>query len=283
MGRVYLVDTVLLIEAADRDTLHERLEMLRLEARGQQLDLRRGDLPGRRCLARRPARVQRGRPLAERNLDSASLAASLLHASADLYEPTGHLYGRAAQLGRADRARPLRARQPERDRPRPDRNREDDVHRCRDEPLLPARHSRPRRRPARRLPAPGRPARRHVRRPRRAGGRAQPVRPGGRRTRRLRRQAGHADPPRDRHGRRLSPRASGRPSTAPCAPATRRPASVPTPPASGARRRRWPTSPRRSATSRAARRWRDAWSAGRPARWPTSSAARRPCRSTAAC
>ena len=39
------------------------------------------------------------RPLAERNLDSASLAASLLHAASDLYEPTGHLYGRARTSG----------------------------------------------------------------------------------------------------------------------------------------------------------------------------------------
>jgi hypothetical protein len=92
IGRVYLVDTVLLVEAADRSTLRERLEMLRLEARSQQLDLHaatfsladawRSVLPG-------PA----ARPLAERNLDSPSLAASLLHTSADLYEPGGHLYG----------------------------------------------------------------------------------------------------------------------------------------------------------------------------------------------
>ena len=39
------------------------------------------------------------RPVAERNLDSASLAASLLHAASDLYEPTGHLYGRARTTG----------------------------------------------------------------------------------------------------------------------------------------------------------------------------------------
>ena len=92
MGRVYLVDTALLVEASDRDALHERLEALRLEARSQQLDLEaatfrigeawRSALPG-------PA----GRPLAPRNLDSASLSASLLHTSSDLYEATGHLYG----------------------------------------------------------------------------------------------------------------------------------------------------------------------------------------------
>jgi len=41
----------------------------------------------------RPLAEPAPRPLAERNLDSESLAASLLHTSADLYEPTGHLYG----------------------------------------------------------------------------------------------------------------------------------------------------------------------------------------------
>jgi type IV secretory pathway VirB4 component len=38
-------------------------------------------------------------PIAERNLDSASLAASLLHLAGDLYEPSGHLYGRARTTG----------------------------------------------------------------------------------------------------------------------------------------------------------------------------------------
>ena len=91
-GRVYLVDTVLLVAADDPDALDHRLETLRLEARSQQVDLHRASfrmadawqsaLPG-------PA----PRPLALRNLDSASLAASLLHTSSDLYEPSGHLYG----------------------------------------------------------------------------------------------------------------------------------------------------------------------------------------------
>jgi len=91
-GRVYVVDTILLVEAADADVLHERLEMLRLEGRGQQLDVHaatfrvadawRATLPG-----------SASKSLAERNLDSPSLAASLLHASSDLYEPGGHLYG----------------------------------------------------------------------------------------------------------------------------------------------------------------------------------------------
>ena len=38
-------------------------------------------------------------PIAERNLDSASLAASLLNVAGDLYEPSGHLYGRARTTG----------------------------------------------------------------------------------------------------------------------------------------------------------------------------------------
>jgi hypothetical protein len=97
-SRVYLADTVLLLEAPDAATLSERVESLRLEGRGLGLDLeiatfRLADawaaaLPG-------PA----PRPLAERNLDSASLAACLLHAASDLYEPTGHLYGRSRTSG----------------------------------------------------------------------------------------------------------------------------------------------------------------------------------------
>ena len=91
-GRVYLVDTVFLVEAPDRTSLRERLELLRLEAKSADIDIepatfRVADawsacLPG-------PA----PRPIAERNLDSGSLAASLLHAASDLYEPSGHLYG----------------------------------------------------------------------------------------------------------------------------------------------------------------------------------------------
>jgi hypothetical protein len=91
-GRVSLVDTVFLVEGADPASVRERLDLLRLEAKGADIDLepatlRLGDawaacLPG-------PA----PRPIAERNLDSASLAASLLHAASDLYEPSGHLYG----------------------------------------------------------------------------------------------------------------------------------------------------------------------------------------------
>lgn len=97
-GRIYFVDTVFLLDAPDRAILQERLETLNLEARslGVELDtaaLRQADawtsvLPG-----------TRPRPMAERNLDSASLAASLLHSASDLYEASGHLYGRARASG----------------------------------------------------------------------------------------------------------------------------------------------------------------------------------------
>jgi hypothetical protein len=97
-GRIYLVDTVLLVDADEASALGERIESLRLEGRGLGLELevatfRLGDawraaLPG-------PA----PRPIAERNLDSGSLAASLLHAASDLYEPSGHLYGRSRTSG----------------------------------------------------------------------------------------------------------------------------------------------------------------------------------------
>ena len=97
-GRIYLVDAVLLVEAPDQAALGERLEVLRLEGRGLELDVEpatfrladawRACLPG-------PAPT----PIAERNLDSASLAASLLHAASDLYEPSGHLYGVARTSG----------------------------------------------------------------------------------------------------------------------------------------------------------------------------------------
>ncbi len=97
-GRVYLVDTVLLLEAPDRAGLKERLDLLRLEARGAGVDLE----PATFRLADAWSAVLPGsapRPIAERNLDSASLAASLLNAASDLYEPTGHLYGVARRTG----------------------------------------------------------------------------------------------------------------------------------------------------------------------------------------
>lgn len=97
-GRISFVDTVLLLEAPDRATLTERTGALRLEARSLGVDLETASfrisdawaaaLPG-------PA----PRPIAERNLDSDSLAASLLNVASDLYEPAGHLYGRARTSG----------------------------------------------------------------------------------------------------------------------------------------------------------------------------------------
>ena len=97
-GRIYLVDLVLLVEADDRATLHERIESVRLEGRALGLEL---DVPtfrlhdARRSVLPGPAPT----PLAERNLDSASLAACLLHAASDLYEPAGHLVGRIRSSG----------------------------------------------------------------------------------------------------------------------------------------------------------------------------------------
>ncbi len=97
-GRIYFVDTVFLLEAPDRAILQERLETLNLEARSLGIELetaafRMADawtsaLPG-----------AHSRPIAERNLDSPSLAASLLHSASDLYEASGHLYGRARVSG----------------------------------------------------------------------------------------------------------------------------------------------------------------------------------------
>jgi hypothetical protein len=91
-GRVFLVDAVFLVEAADRSSLRERLELLRLEAKAADIDLE----PATFRLADAWSACVPGpapRPIAERNLDSGSLAASLLHAASDLYEPSGHLYG----------------------------------------------------------------------------------------------------------------------------------------------------------------------------------------------
>jgi hypothetical protein len=97
-GHVYLVDTILLVRAPDRVSLAERLDILRLEMRSlgfepevatfRLADAWRSVLPGAT-----PS------PIAERNLDSRSLAGSLLHVAGDLYEPSGHLYGRARTTG----------------------------------------------------------------------------------------------------------------------------------------------------------------------------------------
>ena len=97
-GRVYFVDTVLLLEAPDRTTLSARLESLRLEARSAGLEVEVATLrTGQAWAAALPGPAAGS--ICERNLDSASLAASLLHSASDLYEPAGHLYGRARATG----------------------------------------------------------------------------------------------------------------------------------------------------------------------------------------
>ena len=97
-GRIYFVDTVLLLEARDRAVLGDRLEALRLEARGLQVELEQATFRiGQAWLSALPGPAQR--PICERNLDTPSLAASFLHAASDLYEPSGHLYGRARTSG----------------------------------------------------------------------------------------------------------------------------------------------------------------------------------------
>ena len=59
---------------------------------------RRGDAPvGEAWAAALPGPASGS--ICERNLDSASLAASLLHSASELYEPAGHLYGRARTTG----------------------------------------------------------------------------------------------------------------------------------------------------------------------------------------
>ena len=97
-GRIYFVDTVLLLEASDRAVLSERLETLRLEARSRGIEVETATLRvGEAWASALPGRASG--PICERNLDSASLAASLLHSASDLYELAGHLYGRARATG----------------------------------------------------------------------------------------------------------------------------------------------------------------------------------------
>jgi type IV secretory pathway VirB4 component len=97
-GRVYFVDTVLLLTAPDRPSLSERLETLRLEARSLGVDLEAATLRvGQAWVSALPGTGPGS--TCERNLDSPSLAASLLHAASELYEPAGHLYGRARTSG----------------------------------------------------------------------------------------------------------------------------------------------------------------------------------------
>ncbi len=97
-GRIYFVDTVLLVEAPDRAALAESLETVRLEARSLGVEVETATLRiGQAWASALPG--PRSGPMCERNLDSASLAASLLHSASELYEPTGHLYGRARTSG----------------------------------------------------------------------------------------------------------------------------------------------------------------------------------------
>jgi hypothetical protein len=97
-GRIYFVDTVLLLEAPDRATLSERLETTRLEARSLGVEVETATLRIAQAWASALPGPASGQ-ICERNLDSASLAASLLHSASDLYEPAGHLYGRARATG----------------------------------------------------------------------------------------------------------------------------------------------------------------------------------------
>ena len=97
-GRIYFVDTVLLLEAPDRAPLAERLETVRLEARSLGVEVETATLRiGQAWASALPG--PRSGPICERNLDSASLAASLLNSASELYEPSGHLYGRARTSG----------------------------------------------------------------------------------------------------------------------------------------------------------------------------------------
>lgn len=92
-SRLSFVDVVLLIEAPDRAALAERIQALRLDARGAGFEL---DIPTLR-LADAWSSIVPGpapSPIAERNVDTGSLAASLLHVASDLYEPSGQLVGR---------------------------------------------------------------------------------------------------------------------------------------------------------------------------------------------
>lgn len=97
-GRIYFVDTVLLLEAPDRAKLSERLQTIQLEARSRGVEIEAATLRiGQAWSSALPGNA--GDSICERHLDSASLAASLLHSASDLYEPSGHLYGRSRATG----------------------------------------------------------------------------------------------------------------------------------------------------------------------------------------
>ena len=87
-GRIYFVDTVLLLEAPDRAPLAERLETVRLEARSQEFEVETATFRiGQAWASALPG--PRSGPICERNLDSASLAASLLHSAPTCTSPAG--------------------------------------------------------------------------------------------------------------------------------------------------------------------------------------------------
>lgn len=97
-GRIYFVDTLLLLEAPDRATMSERLESIHLEARSLGVDIDVATLRiAEAWTSASPGATSSS--VSERNLDSASLAASLLHSASDLYEPSGHVYGRSRASG----------------------------------------------------------------------------------------------------------------------------------------------------------------------------------------
>lgn len=96
--RLSFADVVVLVEADSTSALADRTTALRLDAQGAGFELepatfRVGDawraaLPG-----------PTPRQLGSRNVDSPTLAASLLHVASDLYEPSGHLVGRVRSSG----------------------------------------------------------------------------------------------------------------------------------------------------------------------------------------
>jgi hypothetical protein len=91
-GRLYFDDTTI-----SRSPLYPSAQTVRPEVRSLGVEVETATLR----VGEAWASALPGPHLArfERNLDSASLAASLLHSASDLYEPAGHLYGRARATG----------------------------------------------------------------------------------------------------------------------------------------------------------------------------------------
>ena len=137
-GRIYFVDTVLLLEAPDRAPLAERLETVRLEARSLGVEVETATPAHRPGLGLGPAgpTVRADLRAEPRQRQPRGVAAQLGIRAVRAQRPPLRT---SAHERRTDRPRPVRPRQPQRDRSRPDRDRQDDVHRCRDGPLLHAR------------------------------------------------------------------------------------------------------------------------------------------------